>query len=861
MMVQPEDLCVGCMEPRTGLTCAQCGWEEGTPPSSPVFLRPRTVLDRRYLVGRVLGAGGFGITYLAWDLNLDFKLAIKEYFPNAFGARDRDHCTVIAANTQSKDAFDHGLAKFLEEGRSLAKFQGHPSIASVMTFFKENGTSYLVMKYEDGITLQQYLKEHGGHIDFEAVMGIAMPVLDALRAVHAEGILHRDISPDNILINRSRQIKILDFGSAKRDMTMQDRTLQITLKRGFSPEEQYRANGRQGPWTDVYAVGATLYQALTAVKPPDALERLNQDTLKSPSELGIRVPKNFEHGLMKALEVRAPDRFQTIQEFQEAIQIQPPHPPFLARLWEIIAPALANLRTMAGRYRRPLAGLGAAVLILAVLLRVLPGLLAVPEIQRFTAEPGNVSAGQPASLRWSVRGGKISIAPGIGRVSQASGSRQVSPAATTTYTLTVSGPLRSATRSVRVTVETAQNLVLKFSAEPLVIRQGASAELTWSVNGDATSVSIEPGIGKVKNSDSVKVSPASNTTYTLKAEGPGGVVKQESVTVLLEAPVPKPVIAGLSAEPPTIRRGQTAQLIWGVTGENAIVSFDQDIGKVALRGSQQVSPKTTTKYKLLARNPGGAVSKTVTIQVLQSDPPEIGSFTLAPPRIGFGQTSTLAWSVSGDVDNVSIAPGIGSVPREGSRPVSPNATTTYVISASGPGGAASNRAVTLQVAAPRTPEIRDFTVSPKIVGPRQPVIIHWAVTGDVDHVTLDPGAIPLKSEGSRVVEPTVSTRYTLTASGPSGSRSVVADVQVSNERFEIVLFEVTPLKIKRGQQVTISWRVTGPVTGLSINQIGNLPRTSGSIRVQPAQDTTFVLTAQAGNKFLTSRPMKVVVKK
>ena len=114
---------MGCMEPRTGSTCARCGWVEGTPPAAPVFLPPRTVLDERYLLGRVLGAGVFGITYLAWDLNLDLKLAVKEYFPNAFGARDRNHCTVIAANTQSKEAFDHGLAKFLEEGRALARFQ------------------------------------------------------------------------------------------------------------------------------------------------------------------------------------------------------------------------------------------------------------------------------------------------------------------------------------------------------------------------------------------------------------------------------------------------------------------------------------------------------------------------------------------------------------------------------------------------------------------------------------------------------------------------------------------------------------------------------------------------------------------
>jgi serine/threonine protein kinase len=308
------------MEPRgTGRTCPHCGWEEGASQSSPAFLNTRTVLDGRYLIGRVLGAGGFGITYLAWDLDLDMKLAIKEYFPNSFGARDRNHSTVIPANTHSKDAFEHGLKKFLEEGKALARFQGHPSIASVMAFFRENGTSYLVMKYEDGITLGGYLKQHGGRLDFSTVVRIAMPIFDALRAVHQEGILHRDISPDNIIINRSRQIKILDFGSAKRDMTTKDSALQITLKRGFSPEEQYRAKGRQGPWTDVYAVGATLYQCLTGSKPPDALERLGDDTLAAPGAVGVKMPKDAEKALLKALAVRASDRFQTVDGFRSAL--------------------------------------------------------------------------------------------------------------------------------------------------------------------------------------------------------------------------------------------------------------------------------------------------------------------------------------------------------------------------------------------------------------------------------------------------------------------------------------------------------------------------------------------------------------
>jgi serine/threonine protein kinase len=299
---------MGCMEPRTERTCERCGWTEGAPQDSPIYLAPRTVLDRRYLLGRVLGAGGFGITYLGWDINLEMKLAIKEYFPSALGARNRDHCTVIAANTQAREAFDHGLAKFQDEGRALARFQGHPNIASVLTFFNEHGTAYLVMKYEDGITLQRFLKERGGRLDFQKVQRIADPIMDALRAVHQKGILHRDISPDNIIITREGQIKIIDFGSAKRDMTLQDHTLQITLKRGFSPEEQYRATGRQGPWTDVYAVGATIYQSLTGVKPPDAVRMLCGRRSRCADRIGFRRWPSFSSSFSIRVRLRGRQR-------------------------------------------------------------------------------------------------------------------------------------------------------------------------------------------------------------------------------------------------------------------------------------------------------------------------------------------------------------------------------------------------------------------------------------------------------------------------------------------------------------------------------------------------------------------------
>jgi hypothetical protein len=860
------------MEPRgTGRTCPHCGWEEGSPQSSPAFLNARTVLDGRYLIGRVLGAGGFGITYLAWDLDLDMKLAIKEYFPNSFGARDRNHSTVIPANTHSKDAFEHGLKKFLEEGKALARFQGHPSIASVMTFFRENGTSYLVMKYEDGITVQEYLKQHGGRLDFATVVRIAMPVFDALRAVHQEGILHRDISPDNIIINRSRQIKILDFGSAKRDMTVRDSTLQITLKRGFSPEEQYRANGRQGPWTDVYAVGATLYQCLTGSKPPDALERLSDDTLAAPATIGVKMPKDAEKALLKALAVRAPNRFQTIDEFRAAFITNEPSPDIdRPGIVERLRDGLRPLEQIVRANARAISWAAGAALLLLLLIRLLPVLLAVPEIREFAVDPAAVAPGQAATLRWSTSGGKVAISPDIGSVSERAGSRRVLPKGNTTYILTARGTLRSTTRSIKVAVTggsiVQQPVAVNITAEPLTIKTGGSTELVWSADGNPSRVSIDQDIGDVEKAGRRKVTPTANTTYTIVAEGPSGPVRN-SVTVLLEASVPRPVIASFAADPPTIRKGQTSRLSWQVTPADALVTIDQNVGRIQTGNAVTVQPSTTTQYKLVARNPGGSMNKTVTVEVVEPEPPKITSFTAQPESIPYHGSSVLSWSVSGEVNSVNLS-GIGPVQPEDRRRVNPASTTTYTLTATGPGGPVT-KDVTVQVAAARAPVITTFSVNPPVIVRGQIVTLTWRVEGEVTSVALDPGGQAIKTEGQSTAQPTQNTTYTLTASGPGGSKTSKASVAVSNDAVTIAEFKVIPPKgkpsekisIRHGEKAILSWKVIGPATEVTIDP-GNIPgRPNDSAEVKPDKTTDYVLTPHAGNVAFPSKKVTITVKK
>lgn len=331
---------MGCMAPDSGAAfCPHCGWDRTANAGSVLHLAPGAVLHTCYLVGRVLGQGGFGITYIGWDMQLQRKVAIKEYFPQVIASRVPGGSTVAPSSAQAHADFQHGLQGFMSEGRILARFSDHPCIVSVLNLFEANHTGYLVMGYLDGMTMAQSLAAAGGRLPWEVAREIMMRVMDGLREVHAQGLLHRDISPDNIYLTRQGPVKILDFGAARFEAGERSQSLSVVLKEGYAPEEQYRRSGNQGPWTDVYATAATLYRSITGVTPPPALDRLHGDTLKSPRALGAAIPPDGEATLMRALAVRAGDRFQSIESFQEALQGKPkvvltPKPPSPAKwIW------------------------------------------------------------------------------------------------------------------------------------------------------------------------------------------------------------------------------------------------------------------------------------------------------------------------------------------------------------------------------------------------------------------------------------------------------------------------------------------------------------------------------------------------
>ena len=313
-----EKICVSCMEDDSGNPiCPKCGAPFHLPVNNLLLLPPRTILREQYLIGRALGHGGFGITYLAWDIGLQIRLAVKEYMPAGVVGRT-DRTKVMPVSEATRQEYEWGLERFLEEARVLKK-SNHPNIVTVDTVFRDNGTAYLVMEYLEGMNFAEFLGRRGGSISFADALRVMAPVMDALIAVHAVDIVHRDVSPDNIFIPRMGKVKLIDFGAARNALSQKSRNLSAILKAGYAPEEQYRASGRQGPWTDVYATAATLYRAITGKVPAPSLDRQAEDTLDRPSKLGIAIPPSAESALMKAMAVRGDDRYQSMDEFKRAL--------------------------------------------------------------------------------------------------------------------------------------------------------------------------------------------------------------------------------------------------------------------------------------------------------------------------------------------------------------------------------------------------------------------------------------------------------------------------------------------------------------------------------------------------------------
>ena len=280
-------------------------------------LRKGTRLIGRYTIEKVLGQGGFGITYLGMDELHEKPVAIKEFFPQGIVTRNIEYQdTVTVTFVGEKDNYEKGKERFLKEARTMAKFSKDKGIVKALDFFEINNTAYIVMEYLEGVTLKQYLRENK-RIDAEDLVELLVPLIESLDEIHSQGLIHRDISPDNIMVLPDGRIKLMDFGAARDYTEFGEKSLSIVLKPGYAPPEQYQTHGVQGPWTDIYALCATMYKCITGENPPDAIDRLVDDHLKKISTFGITVSPQIEEAIIKGMSVAAKDRYQNVGDFCE----------------------------------------------------------------------------------------------------------------------------------------------------------------------------------------------------------------------------------------------------------------------------------------------------------------------------------------------------------------------------------------------------------------------------------------------------------------------------------------------------------------------------------------------------------------
>ncbi len=314
-----QNRCFSCMEPIQSYPCPNCGFDPGNFQSAEYTLPMGTILAGKYLVGRVLGQGGFGITYIGWDMALERKVAIKEFYPSGQVSRAPGDTSLTWYSTEAaQQAQQNGMGMFLKEARKMSKVDNIPGVVRVQDLFQENATAYIIMDFVEGVTLKARLQK-AGPLAWDQAKGIFLPAIRTMEQVHQAGLIHRDLSPDNLMLTPEGGVRVLDLGAAK-DLSINSglSSMQVA-KSGFSPWEQYLQQGGSGPWTDVYAMAATIYYTLTGKLPPNAVDRANQDTI-SWVEPGLQaLPASTLHALQKAMAVQSSERIRSMEELGQGL--------------------------------------------------------------------------------------------------------------------------------------------------------------------------------------------------------------------------------------------------------------------------------------------------------------------------------------------------------------------------------------------------------------------------------------------------------------------------------------------------------------------------------------------------------------
>ncbi len=316
IMLGGRQLCESCFTNIAGEPCPACGFNKAVYTAKPGVMPVGSILTGKYVIGQVIGQGGFGITYRAYDIKREQIIAIKEYYPSSLAARLDDRLTVAVTSEENGEIFRNGIEKFYDEARLVSRFNGNPNIVSVYEFFYENNTAYFAMEFLEGITLKSYVGEKGVLSPSQALY-IFSEVSNALMIAHSANILHRDISPDNIMLCRDGGVKLIDFGAARQVLADNPKSMSVILKEGFAPLEQYQKRGKQGPWTDIYSLGATVYYSLTKDFLDDPMTRLEDDRDFELNKYEIEA--QLWNVIQKCCRLKITDRIQNAFELKEGL--------------------------------------------------------------------------------------------------------------------------------------------------------------------------------------------------------------------------------------------------------------------------------------------------------------------------------------------------------------------------------------------------------------------------------------------------------------------------------------------------------------------------------------------------------------
>lgn len=313
-----ENLCISCFGEMVDGSCPQCGYMESGN-RKKTMLPARILLNGRYLVGEVLGLDKSAVNYKAWDTKQNKIVEIQEYFPRDLVNREKDSANLEVVSQDLSEEYFKSVNTIKNNAEKMFEFSSSENIINIFDSFEENNTVYIVSEYLEGMLLGDYVEGCGGKLSSEEAVSIISSVLDGLALIHKAGLVHRAVTPKNIILTTTNKIKIINFRSLRESSPYKDNKLTVYFSPGYAPPEQYRSSSKQGPFSDIYSVGAVLYKILTGQKPVDSLNRISVDELVAPNELNPEISDAVNLSIIKAMNVVPELRFKNASDFKNCL--------------------------------------------------------------------------------------------------------------------------------------------------------------------------------------------------------------------------------------------------------------------------------------------------------------------------------------------------------------------------------------------------------------------------------------------------------------------------------------------------------------------------------------------------------------